>query len=85
MAAAELLHVIVVFAVGRTSQQSEDMARKESMAEIFKRLFPVLLELAADSDSVVKSLFNPLFSQLIHWFTKNRKFESPETTGLLDW
>ena len=49
MAAAELLHVIVVFAVGRTSQQSDDMARKESMAEIFKRLFPVLLELAADS------------------------------------
>jgi len=82
--AAELLHVIVLFIIGRTSQQTEDMEKKQPMTEIFKRLFPVLLELAADSDSVIKNLYNPLFSQLIHWFTKNRKFESPETVSLLD-
>ena len=31
-----------------------------------------------------EQLFKPLVFQLIHWFTNNRKYESPETMALLD-
>jgi len=32
----------------------------------------------------IQGLFRPLFSQLIHWFTKPRKYESPEAMCLLN-
>lgn len=33
---------------------------------------------------VAEQLFKPLVFQLIHWFTNNKKYESPETMALLD-
>ena len=84
VAAGELLHVLVIFMIGRTSQQSDDMAAKSPMTALFSKLFPVLLKLSTDSDSVLQTLYKPLFSQTIHWFTKNRNFETPETSCLLE-
>jgi DNA-dependent protein kinase catalytic subunit len=83
-AAAELLHAVVVIMIGQTSAHTEEMEARGPMTELFKRVLPALLDLAADADSVVQGLFRPLFSQLIHWFTKARKYETPETVCLLN-
>ncbi len=33
---------------------------------------------------VAEQLFRPLMFQLIHWFTRNTQYESPDTIALLD-
>jgi DNA-dependent protein kinase catalytic subunit len=83
-AAAELLHAVVVIMIGQTAAHTEEMEARGPMTELFKRVLPALLDLAADADSVIQGLFRPLFSQLIHWFTKARKYETPETVCLLN-
>ena len=83
-AAAELLHAVVTVMVGQTAAHTEEIEARAPMSELFKRVLPALLDLASDSDSVIQGLFRPLFSQLIHWFTKVRKYESPETVCLLN-
>ncbi len=38
---------------------------------IYQAVFPSLITLATDVDTVTRQLFEPLVFQLIHWFTKN--------------
>ena len=33
---------------------------------------------------VAEQLFRPLVSQMIHWFTRNTQYESPDTIALLE-
>ena len=33
---------------------------------------------------VTQQLFGPLVFQMIHWFTRNTQYESPDTIALLD-
>jgi DNA-dependent protein kinase catalytic subunit len=55
VAAGEALHALLLLMIGRTSQQTDDMANKAPMTELFKRVFPVVLKLAGDSsDSVIQ-------------------------------
>ena len=54
------------------------------MEALFRKLFPVILQLACDVDQVTRELFEPLMMQLIHWFTSNQVFESADTMALLD-
>ena len=84
VAAAECLHVLATFVIGKQSSQTAEMRQKRSLEPIFSRLFPSMLTLACDRDTVIKDLFHPLFNQSIHWFTRNTKDEAPETAVLLD-
>ena len=36
------------------------------------------------SSKVAEQLFQPLVLQMIHWFTRNTQYESPDTIALLD-
>ncbi|KAI8613655.1 hypothetical protein BC830DRAFT_1219655 [Chytriomyces sp. MP71] len=81
VAANELLHALVMVMVGG-SQLSGALSRSPYHL-IYIKIFPVLLRLAVDLDKVTRELFKPLVSQLVHWFTKNSKFENPETMALL--
>lgn len=83
VSAAEVLHATLLFMIGKTSQQTDDYEKKFPMTELFRRVFPVILKLCSDPDSVIQGLFQPLFSQMIHWFTKERKCGSLETNCLL--
>lgn len=69
---------------GRRGAAAASASAVASLAPLYKRLFPHLLALACDADAVPKQLFAPLMRQLIHWFTSNRKTESPETATLLN-
>jgi DNA-dependent protein kinase catalytic subunit len=47
-------------------------------------VFPEILWLSIDIDKVTQELFRPATLQIIHHFTFNRRYESPETAALLD-
>ncbi|XP_056017774.1 DNA-dependent protein kinase catalytic subunit-like isoform X2 [Ostrea edulis] len=82
VAACELLHSLILLCVGRSATQPT--RERFSLASIYKKLFPSILQLACDVDLVTKQLFEPLLMQLIHWFTKNNTTENEESMSLLD-
>ncbi|XP_045311337.1 DNA-dependent protein kinase catalytic subunit isoform X1 [Leopardus geoffroyi] len=84
VAACELLHSIVMFMLGKATQMPESGQGFPPMYQLYKRTFPVLLQLACDVDQVTRQLYEPLVMQLIHWFTNNKKFESQDTVALLE-
>ncbi|XP_078482635.1 DNA-dependent protein kinase catalytic subunit [Ciona intestinalis] len=84
ISACELLHSITIYIIGRNAQISNVERNTHSMASLYKKLVPVLLQLACDVDQVCKQLFDPLIKQMIHWFTNNKKFESKDTAILLN-
>ncbi|XP_055874578.1 DNA-dependent protein kinase catalytic subunit-like [Biomphalaria glabrata] len=84
VAACELLHSLVLYALGRGAQMPGETQKKYPMEQLYRKLFPSLLQLACDVELVCKELFEPLMLQLIHWFTNNKMAESPETMALLD-
>ncbi|CAD5112585.1 DgyrCDS1798 [Dimorphilus gyrociliatus] len=69
VAACELLQALVVFILGKSSQQSRE--NKQSMINLYKKIFPAVLSLSCDIESVARQLFKPLLEQLIHWFSKS--------------
>ncbi|XP_065180580.1 DNA-dependent protein kinase catalytic subunit-like [Sycon ciliatum] len=81
--ACECLHSLAVYMIGKGSRQP-DGAEKSPMGKLYKRVFPVFMQLACDVELVAVQLFRPLVFQLIHWLTSNRTFESTETMVLLD-
>ncbi|XP_065059919.1 DNA-dependent protein kinase catalytic subunit-like isoform X2 [Rhopilema esculentum] len=83
--ACELLHALTLFILGKSTQQANQMSRKEGMEGIYKHLFPALLKLGCDIEQVAEQLFRPLVFQMIHWFTSSpSKTESQDTVILLD-
>ncbi|KAL4240201.1 hypothetical protein ACF0H5_000995 [Mactra antiquata] len=84
VAACELFHSLVIYAVGQSTTQPGVDVQRVSMSPLFKHIFPAILKLACDVEQVAKQLFEPLTMQLIHWFTNSKKTESDETMRLLD-
>ncbi|KAL3877683.1 hypothetical protein ACJMK2_035352, partial [Sinanodonta woodiana] len=86
VAACELLHSLILYCLGRGAQQPDDMRNQErySMAPLYKKLIPAMLQLACDVEQVSRQLFEPLSLQMIHWLTNNKKAESEETMALLN-
>uniref|UniRef100_A0A8C5WDN6 DNA-dependent protein kinase catalytic subunit n=1 Tax=Leptobrachium leishanense TaxID=445787 RepID=A0A8C5WDN6_9ANUR len=84
VAACELLHSMVAFMLGKSSQMPDTKTGSTPLFKLYKRVFPVLLRLACDVDQVTRQLYEPLVMGLIHWFTSNKKFESPDTVALLE-
>ena len=39
------------------------------MNQLYKKVFPAVLQLACDVEQVARQLFEPLVMQLIHWFS----------------
>ncbi|KAM8966776.1 DNA-dependent protein kinase catalytic subunit [Pelodytes ibericus] len=84
VAACELLHSMVAFMLGKASQMPDTKTGPPPMYKLYKRTFPVLLHLACDVDQVTRQLYEPLVMGMIHWFTSNKNFESPDTVALLE-
>jgi DNA-dependent protein kinase catalytic subunit len=82
IAACELLHAMVLFILGRSAQPA--MQKKSPMTKLFRKVFPYLLQMGCDVEKVAEQLFRPLVLQMIHWFTRNTQYESPDTVALLD-
>ena len=82
IAACELLHSLCLLIIGKNAQtrSSENL---DTFVTIFELLFPAMIRLAADSDSIANQLFGPLSLQAIHWFTSSKYQSSPETLCLI--
>lgn len=42
------------------------------------------MDIVSALSKVAEQLFHPLVLQMIHWFTRNTQYESPDTIALLD-
>ncbi|KAJ3220654.1 hypothetical protein HK099_004118, partial [Clydaea vesicula] len=85
VAACELLHALTVFMIGKSAHRTKENESSQSpFHKLYIHIFPALFRLAADVDNVTRDLFRPLIFQLIHWLTRNSKYENPETMAMLD-
>lgn len=86
VSSCELLHSLVILMIGLTAQSrgSRSSGQSSSLAPLWKKTMPVLLELAQDVEKVARQLFAPLVLQIIHWLTNDPRYESEETSSLLD-
>ena len=83
VSACEFLHVSVLFLLGKSATQTQD----KNMILLYKKILPAVVTLAGDDDQVIKNLFYPLLSQIIHWLTKssqNNERRHEEAMCLLD-
>jgi hypothetical protein len=84
--ACEVLHAIVVFAIG-LHRQSVLKARRDDpdlrFHALFRFIFPVVFRLSIKADAIAVQLFQPLTLQIIHWFTSRHNMEV-ESDILLD-
>jgi DNA-dependent protein kinase catalytic subunit len=78
IAACEVLHSLVIYMTGQTTQ------RVCELGKLFSKVFPVLLNLACDVEKIAKQLFEPLVLQLICWFSKSQQYENEMTAALLN-
>lgn len=87
VSACELLHSLTVYMIGKSATRAKDETdgiKKSPYHKLYTRVFPSLLRLASDVETVSRDLFRPLLFQIIHWLTRNSRFENPETMALLD-
>ncbi|KAI8803069.1 hypothetical protein BJ742DRAFT_830454 [Cladochytrium replicatum] len=83
----ELLHSVTVFMIGKSALAIRDPSSTEAKSpfhKLYRRVFPALIRLAVDVDKVTRGVFRTLVFQLIHWLTKNQKYENPETIVMLE-
>ncbi|KAK8776726.1 hypothetical protein V5799_029934 [Amblyomma americanum] len=83
VAGCELLHALILYAVGTGVQNTERRA-KYPMIHLYKHLFPELLHLACDADQVTQNLFRPLTLQLMHWFSSTSTRGSQESATIVE-
>lgn len=81
VSACELLHAIVLHYVA-TNAANNDQGKCSS--GIYSQLFPVLLRLSVDGETVARNLFEPLMRQLITWFTDPGRDKQGGITEMLD-
>ncbi|CAG9767394.1 unnamed protein product [Ceutorhynchus assimilis] len=80
--ACELLQAFVMVFLGRTKQMAH--SGLSDLEDLFKNLAMPLLQLGCDIDQVVRQIFEPLFMQLVHWYTSKVQRESPHLAVIID-
>ncbi|XP_023014378.2 DNA-dependent protein kinase catalytic subunit [Leptinotarsa decemlineata] len=80
--ACELLQACVMVFLGRAKPMSQ--SGLSEMNNTLKTLAIPLLQLACDIDQVVEQIFQPLFLQLVHWYTSPTQSRGPHTAIIID-
>ncbi|KAJ1332682.1 hypothetical protein BSLG_008311 [Batrachochytrium salamandrivorans] len=84
VSAVELLYSLIIMMLGRSEFGPGSIAFTiKKFHQIFGKLFPCMLRLAVDLESVSRSLFKPLTLQLIHWLTQPTNNTDSEAAVLL--
>ena len=63
VAACETLHVFVIYMIGKEAS-NPDSDQQFANAKLYERVFPAMLKLAGDEDTVVGTLFYKLMIQM---------------------
>ncbi|KAF0682626.1 Aste57867_25263 [Aphanomyces stellatus] len=85
--ACEAYHAMILYLCGKTATlpRSQNNASEKSVYySHWEAIFPSLLKLAADSDTITRSLFDPLLSQLVRWFSGISSIYPFEAQNFLD-
>lgn len=80
--ACEVLHSIVVYVLGKTSQHLTSNPNR--FDPIYIMLCPALLNLSCDHEEATRKIFQPLMLQLMHWLSSKFMLKSPATIYFLD-
>ena len=72
MVACETLHQLVIYMIGKEASHPDS---DFSNTKLYERVFPAMLKLAGDEDTVVVTLFHKLMIQIIHYLTRQAKGE----------
>ncbi|XP_056648968.1 DNA-dependent protein kinase catalytic subunit-like isoform X1 [Diorhabda sublineata] len=78
----ELLQACVMVFLGRAKPMSS--AGLEDLNVVLKTLLKPLIILSCDIDQVVRQIFEPLFFQLIHWYTSPIQSRSLHTSIVIE-
>ena len=83
VAACESLHMLVIYMIGK---EASDPQKRFSNDKLYSKVFPVILKLAGDEDTVIGAcLFDKLMLQIIHHITSRSKEHIPgEAIVLID-
>ena len=81
--AAESLHAIVLFLLGKASQTTLSSAAESPIASIYSKVFPPVIELAVGS-GVIRVLFEKLLFQVVRWFSGHNQVHHSEVSVLID-
>ena len=85
ISACEFLHALLLFMIGKSALGDKgDKRQIEAFGKIYARIFPVMLDIASDTELVSRQLFEPLVFQIIRWFASSRVYEHSEVMALLD-
>ncbi|KAF3420393.1 hypothetical protein E2986_10308 [Frieseomelitta varia] len=80
--ACEVLHTIVAYVLGKTSQQL--ISNPDQFVSLYVMLCPALLNLGCDYEEATRKIFYPLVLQLTHWLSSKFMLKSPATIYFLD-
>ncbi|ERL91440.1 hypothetical protein D910_08770 [Dendroctonus ponderosae] len=80
--ACELLQAFVVIFLGRA--KALPATSQSDLDELLKSIAMPLLHLACDMDQVVRQIFEPLFMQIIHWYTSKTQRQGPHLAVIID-
>ncbi|KAF7267164.1 hypothetical protein GWI33_019585 [Rhynchophorus ferrugineus] len=80
--ACEVLQGIITIFLGKTVSIQDTL--HSDLESLWKSICVALLQLACDVDETVKQIFQPLFYQLIHWYTSPSKRETKHSAVLID-
>ncbi|KAK9874531.1 hypothetical protein WA026_005374 [Henosepilachna vigintioctopunctata] len=80
--ACELLHALVILFLGTTKQMTD--SGQSELEGLLRKISFALLELGCDADIVVKKLFEPLFLQMLHWYSSPLQYKKCHTAVIIE-
>ncbi|KAJ8958549.1 hypothetical protein NQ314_006388 [Rhamnusium bicolor] len=80
--ACEVLQAIVMIFLGRAKPMSQ--SGLSELEDLLKTMAMPLLQLGCDIDQLVQQIFEPLFLQLIHWYTSPTQLRGSHTAIIID-
>lgn len=84
IAACEVLHSIIAYAIGFTARCLSDPEDRDKIITLYSTLCKAVLVLGCDPDEVVCGLFQPLALQLMRWLSSRLMSMSPVIDSLFD-
>ena len=83
IAAAECLHSLIIFMIGDAA--STFAMKKPSMySEIYAKVLPVVIKLAASAGNTCQAVFETVLFQLVRWFAGQNHVHEEDAAALLD-
>ncbi|CAD8069351.1 unnamed protein product [Paramecium sonneborni] len=87
--ACELLQAFIIYMIGDqavngTKAVVQNTKKKFEYANIYKKMFPIMIEISNTMDHPCKTYFKEHLTRIVHWFANSKQYEAPDVAQLLD-